>query len=84
MGDRRLTNLNKSYGAVAALHDVNLSIDNGEFVVFVGPSGCGKSTLLRIIAGLEDITSGAIAIGGRDVGLDNKHEELYRKYIARQ
>ncbi|MEY9722434.1 multiple sugar transport system ATP-binding protein [Sinorhizobium fredii] len=67
MGDLKLKNLNKSFGAVDVLHDVNLQIDNGEFVVFVGPSGCGKSTLLRIIAGLEDVTSGAIAIGGRDV-----------------
>jgi len=68
MGDLRLKNLNKAFGAVDVLHDVNLQIDNGEFVVFVGPSGCGKSTLLRIIAGLEDVTSGSIAIGGRDVG----------------
>ncbi|WP_179875665.1 sn-glycerol-3-phosphate ABC transporter ATP-binding protein UgpC [Sinorhizobium sp. BJ1] len=67
MGDLKLTNLNKSFGAVDVLHDVNLQIDNGEFVVFVGPSGCGKSTLLRIIAGLEDVTSGSIAIAGRDV-----------------
>ncbi|WP_037380747.1 ABC transporter ATP-binding protein [Sinorhizobium americanum] len=68
MGDLKLTNLNKAFGTVHVLHDVNLQIDDGEFVVFVGPSGCGKSTLLRIIAGLEDVTSGAIAIGGRDVG----------------
>ncbi|MCA1493137.1 sn-glycerol-3-phosphate ABC transporter ATP-binding protein UgpC [Ensifer sp. NBAIM29] len=67
MGDLKLSNLNKSFGSVAALKDVNLDVEDGDFVVFVGPSGCGKSTLLRIIAGLEDITSGGIAIGGRDV-----------------
>jgi multiple sugar transport system ATP-binding protein len=57
----------KSYGAVSVLHDVDLSIQDGEFVVLVGPSGCGKSTLLRMIAGLEDISSGAIRIGGQVV-----------------
>ncbi|WP_027487605.1 ABC transporter ATP-binding protein [Allorhizobium undicola] len=67
MGALKLTALNKSFGAVAVLHDIQLEIADGEFVVFVGPSGCGKSTLLRIIAGLEDITSGGIEIGGRDV-----------------
>ncbi|MFK7867228.1 MAG: ABC transporter ATP-binding protein [Alphaproteobacteria bacterium] len=58
----RLSNLCKSYGTVEILHDVNLAIDEGEFVVFVGPSGCGKSTLLRIIAGLETITKGTLEI----------------------
>ncbi|MCZ7447510.1 sn-glycerol-3-phosphate ABC transporter ATP-binding protein UgpC [Agrobacterium rhizogenes] len=67
MGSLKLENLNKAFGAVHVLHDIDLQIENGEFVVFVGPSGCGKSTLLRIIAGLEDITSGSIAIGNRDV-----------------
>ncbi|TCU20177.1 ABC transporter ATP-binding protein [Rhizobium sullae] len=67
MAELKLSTINKSYGAVKVLHDVDLDITDGEFVVFVGPSGCGKSTLLRIIAGLEDITSGAISIGGRDV-----------------
>ncbi|MDO1585280.1 ABC transporter ATP-binding protein [Rhizobium oryzicola] len=67
MGDLKLTNLNKAYGALAVLHDINLTIEDGEFVVFVGPSGCGKSTLLRVIAGLEDITSGGIDMSGRDV-----------------
>ena len=54
----------KAYGATQVIHGIDLEINTGEFVVFVGPSGCGKSTLLRMIAGLEDITSGEIAIGG--------------------
>ena len=54
-------------GDVRVLHDINLAIKDKEFIVFVGPSGCGKSTLLRIIAGLEEATSGAILIGGDDV-----------------
>ncbi|MFK3780347.1 sn-glycerol-3-phosphate import ATP-binding protein UgpC [Agrobacterium sp. NPDC089420] len=57
----------KSYGKTPTLHGVDLSFDSGEFVVILGPSGCGKSTLLRMIAGLEDITAGEIAIGGRVV-----------------
>ncbi|WP_262297866.1 ABC transporter ATP-binding protein [Microvirga sesbaniae] len=57
----------KSYGAVPVLHEVDLSIQDGEFVVLVGPSGCGKSTLLRMIAGLEGITRGDIRIAGRVV-----------------
>lgn len=67
MGHIKLTNVMKSYGVVDVLHDVNLEIEDGEFVVFVGPSGCGKSTLLRTIAGLERPTSGAIVIDGKDV-----------------
>jgi multiple sugar transport system ATP-binding protein len=62
MADIKLTNLNKSYGAVHILKDVNLDIRSGEFIVFVGPSGCGKSTLLRSICGLESITSGTLEI----------------------
>ncbi|QRM30359.1 ABC transporter ATP-binding protein [Microvirga sp. VF16] len=57
----------KTYGVVPVLHNVDLSIHDGEFVVLVGPSGCGKSTLLRMIAGLEGITSGTIRIGGQVV-----------------
>jgi len=59
-----LTNVNKSFGDVAVLKDINIDVEDGEFVVFVGPSGCGKSTLLRVIAGLEDATSGDVHIGG--------------------
>src|SRR2546421_8824011 len=54
-------------GGVVAVDDVNLMIEDGEFMVLVGPSGCGKSTLLRMIAGLEEITDGTISIGDRDV-----------------
>jgi len=65
MADVQLRDVAKSFGDVSVLRDVNLHIADGEFVVFVGPSGCGKSTLLRIIAGLEDITSGELTIGGK-------------------
>jgi len=63
MASVTLKNVYKSYGDVQISKDVNLEINEGEFVVFVGPSGCGKSTLLRCIAGLEDITSGDLYIG---------------------
>ncbi|MEE4189201.1 MAG: ATP-binding cassette domain-containing protein, partial [Roseobacter sp.] len=57
----------KKYGDVQVIHGIDLEITDGEFCVFVGPSGCGKSTLLRMIAGLEETTSGKISIGTRDV-----------------
>ncbi len=66
MGKITLSNVRKSFGEVDVIPSLDLSIENGEFVVFVGPSGCGKSTLLRLIAGLEDTTSGAIEIDGKD------------------
>lgn len=59
--------LQKSYGAVAVLHDIEITMAEREFLVLVGPSGCGKSTLLNCIAGLEDITGGDLVIGGRNV-----------------
>ena len=62
-----LKDICKSFGAVDVLKDINLTVRGGDFVVFVGPSGCGKSTLLRLIAGLEDVTSGELHIGGTDV-----------------
>ncbi|MBL0375250.1 sn-glycerol-3-phosphate ABC transporter ATP-binding protein UgpC [Rhizobium sp. KVB221] len=64
MADVTLTGIRKSFGALEIIKGVDLDIRSGEFVVFVGPSGCGKSTLLRMIAGLEDITSGVLKIGG--------------------
>jgi ABC-type sugar transport system ATPase subunit len=64
MSEVTLNNVAKAYGDVKVIHGIDLAIRSGEFVVFVGPSGCGKSTLLRMIAGLEEITSGEIAIGG--------------------
>ncbi len=64
MADVRLTDIRKRFGSLEIIKGVDLSIKTGEFVVFVGPSGCGKSTLLRMIAGLEDISSGELTIGG--------------------
>ena len=62
-----LSNVVKRFGALEVVHGASIDIADGEFVVFVGPSGCGKSTLLRMIAGLEDISGGEIAIGGKRV-----------------
>jgi multiple sugar transport system ATP-binding protein len=67
MGSIELKNARKDFGNVAVINGVNLKVEDGEFTVFVGPSGCGKSTLLRLIAGLEDISSGQILIDGLDV-----------------
>ncbi|HEV7309989.1 sn-glycerol-3-phosphate ABC transporter ATP-binding protein UgpC [Ensifer sp.] len=67
MSEIELRSVGKSYGSVAVLNDISLEMGDGEFVVLVGPSGCGKSTLLRMIAGLEDISSGEITIGGKIV-----------------
>src|ERR1700736_6013964 len=67
MATVKLTNIRKSFGDVDIIKGVSLAIEDREFCVFVGPSGCGKSTLLRMIAGLEEISGGAITIGARDV-----------------
>ena len=66
MGNITLKQVTKSFGATEVIPPLNLTIEDGEFVVFVGPSGCGKSTLLRLIAGLEDVSSGLIEIDGSD------------------
>jgi len=67
MAGLTLRDVRKRYGDTEVMHGVDLDIDDGEFVVFVGPSGCGKSTLLRMIAGLEEISGGSVAIGDREV-----------------
>jgi multiple sugar transport system ATP-binding protein len=69
MGSLILENVKKSFGAAEVIKGVDLNVADGEFVVFVGPSGCGKSTLLRIVAGLEEQTSGHLRINGRLVDL---------------
>ena len=65
MGFLDIANVTKAYGNTEVLHRVDISVQEGEFLVLVGPSGCGKSTLLNMIAGLEEITSGEISINGR-------------------
>ena len=67
MAELRVTGLRKSFGAVEVLKGIDLRLPDGAFVCFLGPSGCGKSTLLRCIAGLEDLTDGAIHLGDRDI-----------------
>src|SRR5438094_687929 len=67
MSSVQIRDVRKSFGSFEVLHGVSIPIDDGEFVVLVGPSGCGKSTLLRMLAGLENITSGTISIGDRVV-----------------
>ena len=72
-----IDHLQKSYGETHILHDINISIDEGDFLVLVGPSGCGKSTLLNCIAGLEPISGGDISIAGRNVtGVSPKDRDI--------
>ncbi|MDP7554218.1 MAG: sn-glycerol-3-phosphate ABC transporter ATP-binding protein UgpC [Candidatus Thioglobus sp.] len=63
----KIINATKKYGDIQVIHGIDLDIKDGEFCVFVGPSGCGKSTLLRMISGLEEVTSGDIHIGDKNV-----------------
>ena len=78
MSNLKLSQLVKTYGNTEVLHSIDLDIHDGEFVVLVGPSGCGKSTTLRLIAGLEEVTSGSIEIAGRVVN----HLEPKERNIA--
>src|SRR3974377_1968757 len=63
----QLRDVRKSYGANEVIHGLTIDVADAEFIVIVGPSGCGKSTLLRMVAGLETITSGDVALGGEGV-----------------
>ena len=77
MAEISFRDVKKSYGVLQVIHGVTTEVADGEFVVIVGPSGCGKSTLLRMVAGLEPITSGEIAIGGRVVNdLEPKDRDI--------
>lgn len=77
MSNLKLNQLVKTFGQTEVLHSIELDIQDGEFVVLVGPSGCGKSTTLRLIAGLEELTSGTIEIGGKVVNnLEPKDRDI--------
>lgn len=77
MSNLNLNQLVKTFGQTEVLHSIDLGIQDGEFVVLVGPSGCGKSTTLRLIAGLEEVTSGTIEIGGKIVNnLEPKERDI--------
>lgn len=78
MGALTLSKVTKSFGKAEVIKGVDLQVKEGEFCVFVGPSGCGKSTLLRMIAGLEDVTSGNVTLDGRDI----THEAPAKREIA--
>src|SRR2546429_2175400 len=70
-------NIEKSFGSTKVIHGIGFDIHDGEFMVLVGPSGCGKSTLLRMLAGLEDITGGTIAIDGKIVNdMESKDRDI--------
>src|SRR2546423_13653893 len=70
-------NIEKSFGTTKVIHNLRFDIQDGEFMVLVGPSGCGKSTLLRLLAGLEEITAGTIAIDSKTVNdLDSKDRDI--------
>src|SRR5574337_896149 len=77
MAKVQFRDVRKSYGDLEIIHGISMDVADGEFIVIVGPSGCGKSTLLRMVAGLEDISSGEIAIGERVVnGLEPKDRDI--------
>jgi multiple sugar transport system ATP-binding protein len=77
MASVSFSKIEKSFGTTKVIHGIGFDITDGEFVVLVGPSGCGKSTLLRMLAGLEEITSGTIAIDGRVVNdVESKDRDI--------
>ena len=77
MATVEIRGLRKSFGAIETIHGVDINVPDGAFVALVGPSGCGKSTILRLIAGLEEISGGTIAIGGRVINeVEPKHRDI--------
>ena len=82
MASLSLKHINKTYpNGFEAVKDFNLEIEDKEFIIFVGPSGCGKSTTLRMIAGLEEITSGELKIGDKIVNDVEPKEDVYKRQV---
>src|SRR4029077_3356167 len=77
MASVSFSRIEKSFGSTKVIHGIGFDIADGEFMVLVGPSGCGKSTLLRMLAGLEEITGGVIAIDGKEVNdVESKDRDI--------
>ncbi len=77
MATVQIRNLRKSFGKLATIHGIDIDVEDGSFVALVGPSGCGKSTVLRLVAGLEEITSGTISINERVINeVEPKHRDI--------
>src|ERR1700752_2282111 len=77
MASVSFSNVEKSFGTTKVIHGITFDIADGEFMVLVGPSGCGKSTLLRMLAGLEEIGAGTVAIDGREVNdVESKDRDI--------
>jgi len=83
MASVTVSNVRKNYGDVEVIHGIDLDIADGSFVVLLGPSGCGKSTLLRMIAGLETVTAGDIAIAGKRVIRSRRTSEGSARFLER-
>lgn len=81
-----ISNLNKRFettgGHVQALYNVDLHVQEGEFITVIGPSGCGKSTLLRIVAGLDSGYTGSVTLGGTEIGVPESIRDLFFKSIV--
>ena len=72
-----LKNIVKNFGKICAVDNISFEVENGEFLTLLGPSGCGKTTILRIIAGLENLTSGQVFLDGTDISHESQQSAMF-------